>query len=152
MWWNGVYVQEHRPGAVEFVAGGLGRYLGLLFFLSPYLFIPYLLYRSVNQAPAPALYLAVYVVPGAFLVYYLVKYCFTHLYQWKKEGGGFKASAALFLSLTAFLVIRVWAVQAGVARIFHSSSQGMVLSEGAAVLYVLLLLHAQVNRKFFRRR
>jgi hypothetical protein len=149
MWWNGVYIKQYRPGAVDYMAAGFWKYVWLLFFLSPYLFIPYLIYRSIDHTPAPALYVAIFVLPGAFGVYYLVKYCLTRLYEWRKHSGGLQARLFLFLFLAGFLVLRIWSVQAGFARVLRSYPSASLLSNIFMVLYAFLLLNSYVRQKFF---
>jgi len=52
MWRNYEHWRYYYPGTVEQVSGGIGKWTGVLFMFSPYLFLPYLLYRAIDESPS----------------------------------------------------------------------------------------------------
>jgi hypothetical protein len=146
MWRNGAYYEYYQPGLPESIGGGVGKWLGVLFIFSPYLFLPYLLYRSIDQKHEPFLWTASIVIIGAFLVYYLAKFIILRLIKWKTTGG-FPATASLYLFLLGFMVLQIWSVQAGFARLLIHFREGLLISQIFAVVFALSHLFAYLNRK-----
>ena len=148
MRWRSGYVREYPPSVLDHIFWGIGKYIWILFILSPYLFIPYIFFRWVDKAPDPALYILLFVIPGAFAAYYGIKYCLTRLQSCKMEGGGFRAQVAFFLASIAILFLRVWSVKAGFYLLLRPNPLAHGLSIACAVLYCFLLLNGYVNRRF----
>jgi hypothetical protein len=152
MEWNGIYVNEYRPGAVEWVGRGVGRIFWILFYLSPYAFFPYLVYRWLDNTPAPWPYVVLIASIGAVGVYYAVQFGFTRLIRWKKTGGGFLASLATGVAILVFFALRVWAVEAGSARAMRSWKGGPEFAYIFAAVFALFVLNLSVKQQFYRRR
>lgn len=146
MWQNGAYVRYYQTGAVEVISRGIWKWIAVLFIFSPYFFLPYMLYRSIDNKPAPFLWTASIVVIGALLLYSLVKYILQRIVQWRKTAG-FRAKLVLYLFLLGFLVLRVWCVQAGFARLMHHYREGLFISQMFAFLYALIIVIGYLNYK-----
>jgi hypothetical protein len=146
MWQNGVNVLYYQTGAVEVISRGIWKWIAVLFIFSPYFFLPYMLYRSIDNKPGPFLWTASIVVIGALLMYYLVTYILQRIVQWRKSAG-FPAKAVLYLFLLGFLVLRVWAVQVSFARLMHHYQEGLFISQIFAFLYALFFVIGYLNYK-----
>lgn len=148
MWRNGIYVYETRPGMLDYIGKGIGKSVSILLIFSPYLFIPYLIYRWIDPKPEPFFWIAGITVIGAFGVWCMIRYVFNRLRQWKDAGVGFKATATLYFFQAGFLVLRIWSVQAGFALLMRNYHESVTLSEIFAALYVLFLIIGYFKRKF----
>lgn len=146
MEWNGVRLNEYRPGAVEWVGKGLGAVLWTLFYLSPNAFLPYLVFRALDDAQAPLAYVLLIAIGGGICVYWGTHFVFWRLQAWKKKGGGFTAQAVISLAMVLYLAARVWLVEAGTTRITRSWHTGHELAVIAAVVYLILALRITFQR------
>jgi len=146
MWNNGVYYEYYQPGIPEFIGRGIWKWIWVLFAYSPYLFMPYLIYRSIDQKPEPFGWTAIIVVIGAFLVYYLVKFIIIRIQRWKTTAG-FPATVFLYLFVLGFIVLQIWSVQAGFARLLHHFREGVLISQICAFIFALFLVTGYLNRK-----
>ncbi len=150
MHWNHVYLQIYRPGMVDYTGRTIGKIIRHLLLFSPYLFMPYILYRKIDTKPEPFIWTAILVIPGAFLVFHSYKYLIARLQQWKNNDK-FRGTIALYIFLLIFQILRVWSVQAGFSLLMNNYPEGMILSKIFACLYVFLLVIGYWKRPFFTR-
>ena len=148
MWQNSMYVYDPKPGVLDYAGKGIGRVIGVLFMFSPYFLLPFLLYKWIDNKPEPFLWVAFFVIPGAILLYYGIKFLAGRLQQWKTTSGGFNARAALFFFPAGFLILRIWTVQAGFARLMQPWPEALTISKILAGLYFFFVLAGYFNRKF----
>lgn len=152
MEWNGVHYNEYRPGAVSWAGRGLGRIFWMLLYYSPFVFAPYLVFRWVDNTPAPWLYVALIASVGALGVFYVVQAGQNRLGRWKREKGGIIPAAVNGMALLLLFALKVWAVEAGSARVLRSWKPGHEMALIIAVVYVLFMLNLNIKRQFYRRR
>src|SRR5258708_765252 len=145
-----MYLQKYRPGMVDHLGRIIGKVIGHLFIFSPYLFMPYILYRKIDTKPEPFIWTAIIITIGALLVFYSYKYLIIRLQQWRTINK-FRGTAVLYLYLLTFLILRVWSIQAGFSLLMNNYHEGIILSKLFAGLYVFLLVIGYLKRQFFTR-
>jgi hypothetical protein len=138
MWQNGMYVYDTKPGVIEYASKGIGKLIGVLFMYSPYFLLPYLLDKWIDPKPEPFLWAVFFVVPGALLFYYGIKFVRQQL----------RARVAVFFFVTTFLVLRIWIVQAGFALLMQPWQEAVTVSKILAGFYLFFHLAGHFNRKF----
>jgi hypothetical protein len=150
--WNGVRFNQYRSGAVEWVGKGVGSIFWTCFYYSPFVLLPYLVFRMVDNTPAPFMYVFLIAATMGVLLFLATRKALNQLGEWKKREGSFSAGAVVTLVEVAYFVAKIWVVKEGFERALRSAHAGHEWAILIAVVYAFFALYVNVKARTLRRR